>query len=79
MQTDKTSKIMTSEAEHYEAIEQRYGFALPAEYLAMREAGWCESVPWEDERLDYFIGETMWFKPKEILEYRFPEVAGPSR
>jgi hypothetical protein len=68
---------MTSDAECCQAIEERYGFALPPEYLTMLEAGWCESVPWEDERLNYFIGETMWLKPKEILECELPEHAPP--
>lgn len=58
------------ELKKLQAIKQHYGFALPAEYRAMREAGWCASVPWLDERLDFFLGETMWFKLQEILDFR---------
>ncbi|MFC1806003.1 hypothetical protein ACFL09_03385, partial [Planctomycetota bacterium] len=41
--------VPAAEAECCAAIQRRYGFALPAEYLAMRKAGWCESG-----QLDFF-------------------------
>ena len=59
---------MPSDAEYFEAIKGRYGFELPTEYRAIREAGWCGSVP--PGHLSNFVGDTMWFNLREILEYR---------
>ena len=61
---------MPSDAEYYEAIKGRYGFELPSEYRRIREAGGSDSIPGSRDELDHFVGDTMWFSLKEILEYR---------